>query len=205
MEYCAGRTLNDLCRGTELGERQILDYLRQIVDGIRYLHEGKTPIFHGDIKGDSIFLTEDSKVCKLGDLENFQLLLTEKKVNDGTLRHLSHEMLEYVYGTEEEDDTLLALIAHESDIWSIGCTVLEMVGRGEVQFKGADKTPMTVEAKKVKTFLKQVKSGACPDQSIAERELSEKFSFIVTWCLMKEPSARPTAAVLQGVLDTMCP
>ncbi|OQV24948.1 putative Mitogen-activated protein kinase kinase kinase 4 [Hypsibius exemplaris] len=199
MEYCAGGTLNALCREKQLDENQVLNYFRQIVAGVQYLHEGTISIFHGDIKGDSIFLTENTTICKLGDLENFSLLLTEKKMNDGTLQHLSPEMLEYFFGAKDEDDTSLKIIGKESDIWSIGCTVLEMVGRGMVSFKH-DQTNLKVEAIKPKTFLQQVNSGAHPDQSIAESRLSPNMNLLVAWCLIKDPSARPTAMVLEALL-----
>ncbi|OQV16129.1 hypothetical protein BV898_09764 [Hypsibius exemplaris] len=136
MEYCEGGTLNELSRSTELSEADILKYLWQIVSAVHYLHERPLPIFHGDIKGENIFLTQDQAICKLGEWKNFHILVEGKtnvgglKVKQGTLLHMSPEMLVYAFGTDDEDQALSTGIGRASDIWSVGWHVLEMVEEG---------------------------------------------------------------------------
>ncbi|OQV12528.1 putative Mitogen-activated protein kinase kinase kinase 4 [Hypsibius exemplaris] len=207
MEYCDGGTLNELCTTRKLTEGEILEFLQQIVAAVRYLHERPLPIFHGDIKGDNIFLTMDQVTCKLGDMENFHLLVEGKtnvgglKVKEGTILHMSPEMLTYAFSADDDEDVARSTgIGRASDVWSIGCTVLEMIGEGNIQFTTADKTIVSFESGKINKFIKQVKSGATPDQSTAATRLSPKFGAIVANCLLRTPAHRPTARELEAAL-----
>ncbi|OWA49805.1 hypothetical protein BV898_14340 [Hypsibius exemplaris] len=178
MEYCAGGTLNALCTLRQLSEKEILDYLRQITAALRYLHQHR--IIHGDIRGENVLLTSDEATCKVGALENFQTLVVDKNVNVDILKHISPEMLEYLFGPEDEDEIKLARIGPASDVWSIGCTALEMASGGNVTVRSADGTPVEVESRKPKTFLKQVMNGAAPDQTrLAEAKFSEQLRLLI--------------------------
>ncbi|OQV16139.1 putative Mitogen-activated protein kinase kinase kinase 4 [Hypsibius exemplaris] len=202
MEYCEGGTLNALSQSIELSQADILKYLRQIVSAVHYLHERPLPIFHGDIKGENIFLTQNQAICKLGDMENFHILVEGKtnvgglKAKQGTPIHMSPEMLVYAFGTDDEDQVFPTGIGRASDIWSVGCTVLEMVGRGQFQYKTADGEAMSVDSNKPNKFLRQVTCGAYPDQSDAEARLGSRLSQVLAECLRKNAEERPRVARL---------
>ncbi|OQV16144.1 putative Mitogen-activated protein kinase kinase kinase 4 [Hypsibius exemplaris] len=209
MEYCEGGTLNGLSRSAELSKANILKYLRQIVSAVHYLHERPLPIFHGDIKGENIFLTQNQAICKLGDMENFHILVEGKtnigglKVKQGTLLHMSPEMLVYAFGTEDEDQEFSTGIGRASDIWSVGCTVLEMLGKGQFQYKSADGTIISVDWGKPRKFSMQVNDGAYPDQLDAEKRLGSELSHILAECLRKNAEQRPRVAELAHLVQAV--
>ncbi|OQV24949.1 putative Mitogen-activated protein kinase kinase kinase 4 [Hypsibius exemplaris] len=136
MEYCAGGSLRDYCKEKLLDAKTISEYFTQIVSAVRFLHQRPRPIFHGDINGVNIFLTVDKKACKLGDMDSFYLMPNSRtmtgglKIGQGKLLHMSPEMLSYsIHGVAEGDEGIETGIGRTSDIWSVGCTVLEMVGQ----------------------------------------------------------------------------
>ncbi|OWA51965.1 hypothetical protein BV898_16423 [Hypsibius exemplaris] len=142
MEFCDGGTLNALCKEKKLVESELLDFLRQIASAISYLHNLPLPIFHGDIKGENIFLNSSQTSCKLGDMDNFHILVEGKtnrggiKFKEGTLFHMSPEMLRYAVGAsaeavDDKEEGISTGIGRASDVWSVGCVGLEMVGAGE--------------------------------------------------------------------------
>ena len=71
MEFVGGGDLSDKVQSlkrkrTHLKEAIIWNYCIQILQGLKCLHQMK--IIHRDIKTANIFLTEDLKTAKLGDM-----------------------------------------------------------------------------------------------------------------------------------------
>lgn len=65
MQYCAGGCVTDLVKklkekGETLPEDLIAYILREITNGIAYLHRQK--VMHRDIKGQNVMLTHDGRV-----------------------------------------------------------------------------------------------------------------------------------------------
>ncbi|OQV24934.1 putative Ras-related protein Rab-10 [Hypsibius exemplaris] len=159
MEFYGGGTLNSLARGSMLTEDTILNYMQQVTSGLKYLHARydsaiailKLPLFHGDLKGDNIFLTDDQRTCKIGDMENFHLLESGQTqsggllANQGTLCHMAPEMLRYAFGGEDVQLYGPTGISRASDIWSVGCVALELFGRGEVHYVTAHGSDLSLD------------------------------------------------------------
>eukprot|EP01012_Entosiphon_sulcatum_P043272 TRINITY_DN5750_c0_g1_i1.p1 TRINITY_DN5750_c0_g1~~TRINITY_DN5750_c0_g1_i1.p1 ORF type:complete len:730 (+),score=80.00 TRINITY_DN5750_c0_g1_i1:41-2230(+) len=95
-------------------ESVIRHYMEQTLSGLQYLH--KMGIIHGDIKGGNLLLAEDGTI-KLADFGMAHLLF-KTGVNTqevfGTILWMAPEI------TRQEAATVKA------DIWSLGCTVIEM-------------------------------------------------------------------------------
>ena len=88
-------------------------YLKQIVLGLRYLHQKK--IVHRDLKGANIFLSGDKKYIKVGDLNVSKIAKNSMLYTQtGTPYYASPE----VWRDEPYD--------YKSDIWSLGCLIYEM-------------------------------------------------------------------------------
>ncbi|XP_059166504.1 uncharacterized protein LOC131948825 [Physella acuta] len=101
-----------------LSEKQTCLYTRQILDGLNYLHLHKPQIIHRDIKGGNI-LMENSSSVKLSDFGVSKIIseLTEARTHAGTFKWMAPEI---ILGEK-------APYTVKADIWSVGCTVVEML------------------------------------------------------------------------------
>ncbi|OQV13381.1 hypothetical protein BV898_12414 [Hypsibius exemplaris] len=207
MEYYAGGNLNTYSSNGHHTQDELMRMLQQVADGLRYLH---CYLFHGDLKGENIFLTADQKHCRIGDLENHHLLVHEKTITggfrakQGTLRHMSPELLHYTFG---DDSSITTGIGRASDIWSFGCTVLELFDKGKVEYRTVDGTVIPLECPAPahqgstdvvhpnKQFAKFVADGAYPDLSTpGAQRMSVAFRCIVERCFSRTATARPSSA-----------
>ncbi|OWA52596.1 hypothetical protein BV898_17045 [Hypsibius exemplaris] len=201
MEYYLGGNLNELAKLKNLRNEDILRYLRQIAKGLSYLHarqfssQKQTPIIHGDLKGENIFLSEDKSTCRIGDMENLYLLKEGRTVtagvpaNQGTLWHMSPELLLNICNPrglgEEKKPTG---IGRATDIWSFGCVVLELLNGGLVPTSGdatsrrlltqicnfTEVLKSTIQIKLIKTPVDSEphQVSQCPATVFARQELS---------------------------------
>jgi serine/threonine protein kinase len=97
-------------------ENVIKKYTRQILEGIEYLHAHN--VVHRDLKGANILVDRDG-LCKLSDFGGAKVIVDEiefKQQNSfkGTPNWMAPETVKNMEYTRF------------SDIWSIGCTVIEM-------------------------------------------------------------------------------
>ncbi|KAI8090997.1 kinase-like domain-containing protein [Gilbertella persicaria] len=115
LEYVPGGSISSLLdKYGSLNECLIGFFTRQILQGLAYLHE--KGILHRDIKGGNVLIDHDG-VCKITD---FGLSKSQHESDSthshmkGTLYWMAPEVLEHHYSPKV-------------DIWSLGCTVLEMI------------------------------------------------------------------------------
>ena len=118
MEYVKGGSIRSLIlRQGALQENVISKFCQQILKALVYLHEKK--IVHRDVKCSNILL-DDSNHCKLTgfSLSKYDENITSLSgcwVSSGAIYWMSPEVIQRIeYGSK-------------ADIWSFGCTVLEML------------------------------------------------------------------------------
>ncbi|MCO5612417.1 hypothetical protein L7F22_066684 [Adiantum nelumboides] len=183
LEYMDRGSLTDLLRrsGGKLSDHTLVArYTRSILQGLHYLHTNG--IVHCDIKSHNILLDSSGrlKIADFGAARRLQAIShkshAKKTANCSPLRGTPLYMApEVVQGMEQ---------GPPSDIWSLGCTVVEMLeGRpplGHISNLGA-------------LFLKLGNS----EESLPLPELvSAEAKDFLQLCLQRDPKARPTAAVL---------
>jgi serine/threonine protein kinase len=129
MEYVPGGSLGALARGLDVPfqESVVRRYTHQILLGLQYLHS--LNIIHRDIKGDNILLTEGIvKLADFGTAKRFEEMGTTKGTISvaGTPLWMAPEVLTGAGNrrTDKKYDT-------KADIWSVGCTVVEMLNKGK--------------------------------------------------------------------------
>ncbi|XP_031483007.1 mitogen-activated protein kinase kinase kinase YODA-like [Nymphaea colorata] len=172
LEYVSGGSIHKLLQ--EYGafsEPVIRSYTQQILSGLAYLHAKNT--VHRDIKGANILVDPNGRV-KLADfgmakhVTGHSLALSFK----GSPYWMAPEVIKNSNGCN------LAV-----DIWSLGCTVLEMATRKPPwsQYEGVAALFKIGNSKEL---------PAIPDS------LSDEGKHFVKLCLQRNPSDRPTAAQL---------
>ncbi|CAJ1974878.1 unnamed protein product [Sphenostylis stenocarpa] len=174
LEYVSGGSIHKLLQ--EYGaftEPVIQNYTRQIVSGLSYLHGRNT--VHRDIKGANILVDPNGEI-KLADFG------MAKHINSSSSM-LSFKGSPYWMAPEVVMNTNGYSLP--VDIWSLGCTILEM----------ATSKPPWNQYEGVAAIFKIGNSRDMPE--IPDRLSSEAKNFIQQ-CLQRDPCARPTA---QQLLD----
>ena len=171
MEYAAIGSISSLLgRFGAFPEMVIRRYTRQILLGLKFLHDHR--IVHRDIKGANILLTEPGTI-KLAD---FGASATLKTVTSAT------QKLKTVRGTPywmAPEIIREAGYGRKSDIWSVGCTIIEMATT-KPPFSHMEPMPALFHI------------GTTEAMPPLPPNLSSVHSLLVA-CLSRNPETRPSA------------
>ncbi|CAI9261845.1 unnamed protein product [Lactuca saligna] len=172
LEYVSGGSIYKLLQEYgQFGELAIRSYTQQILSGLAYLHAKHT--IHRDIKGANILVDPNGRV-KLADFGMAKHIT-------GQTCPLSFKGSPYWMAPEiikNSNGSNLAV-----DIWSLGCTVLEM----------ATTKPPWSQYEGVAALFKIGNSKELP---VIPDHLSDEGKDFVRQCLQRNPQLRPTAAQL---------
>ncbi|KAK4785192.1 hypothetical protein SAY86_001881 [Trapa natans] len=172
LEYVSGGSIHKLLQDYgPFEESTIRKYTRQITSGLAYLH-GRN-VVHRDIKGANILVHPNGEV-KLSDF--------------GMAKHITScsSMLSFKgspYWMAPEVVMNTNGYSLPVDIWSLGCTILEM----------ATSKPPWSQYEGVAAIFK---IGNSKDMPEIPDHLSNEAKTFIRLCLQREPSARPTASQL---------
>ncbi|XVE58509.1 hypothetical protein DITRI_Ditri04bG0175200 [Diplodiscus trichospermus] len=172
LEYVSGGSIYKLLQEYgQLGELAIRSYTQQILSGLAYLHSKST--VHRDIKGANILVDPNGRV-KLADFGMAKHIAGQSCPLSlkGSPYWLAPEVIRNSSGCN------LAV-----DIWSLGCTVLEM----------ATTKPPWSQYEGVAAMFKIGNSKELPP---IPDYLSDEGKDFVRQCLQRNPQHRPTAAQL---------
>ncbi|CAL0305279.1 unnamed protein product [Lupinus luteus] len=172
LEFVSGGSIHKLLQEYgSFGEPVIQNYTRQIVSGLSYLHGRNT--VHRDIKGANILVDPNGEI-KLADFG------MAKHINSSASM-LSFKGSPYWMAPEVVMNTNGYSLP--VDIWSLGCTILEMA---------MSKPPWSQYEGVAAIF----KIGNSKDMPEIPEHLSNDAKNFIRLCLQREPSARPTAQML---------
>ncbi|KAL3818045.1 hypothetical protein ACJIZ3_003950 [Penstemon smallii] len=172
LEYVSGGSIyKNLQEYGQLGEAAIRSYTQQILSGLAYLHAKNT--LHRDIKGANILVDPNGRI-KLADF--------------GMAKHITGpscplSMKGSPYWMAPEVIKTSSGYNLAVDIWSLGCTVLEM----------ATTKPPWSQYEGVAAMFKIGYSKELPE---IPDHLSDEGKDFVMQCLQRNPSKRPTASQL---------
>ncbi|KAK0597152.1 hypothetical protein LWI29_022282 [Acer saccharum] len=172
LEYVSGGSIYKLLQDYgQFGESAIRNYTQQILSGLAYLHSKHT--VHRDIKGANILVDPNGRV-KLADFGMAKHIA-------GQSCPLSFKGSPYWMAPEVIKNSSGCNLA--VDIWSLGCTVLEM----------ATTKPPWSQYEGVAAMFKIGNSKELP--TIPDH-LSDDGKDFIRECLQRNPVNRPTAAQL---------
>jgi len=170
IELVTQGSLSSLYQKYKLQESQVSAYTRQILNGLLYLHERN--VVHRDIKCSNILVHANGSV-KLAD---FGLAKEMSKIN--MLRSCKGS----VYWMSPEVINPKKMYGPSADIWSLGCTVLEMLTR-QIPFPNVEWT---------NAFF-MIGRG---EQPPIPNYLSKEAQDFIGQCVRVDPDNRPSASQL---------
>ncbi|XAR60749.1 Mitogen-activated protein kinase kinase kinase [Bertholletia excelsa] len=127
LEYLPGGTAADLSKisGGDLDEDVVRSYTWCVVSALKHVHD--RGIVHCDVKGRNILLDPITRAAKLADFGTATEFAATTAAPRGSPLWMAPEVVRREYQ------------GPESDLWSLGCTVIEMVtGKPAWEDHGAD-------------------------------------------------------------------
>ncbi|XP_018414138.1 PREDICTED: obscurin-like [Nanorana parkeri] len=172
MEICCGEELLDrLFRKHSITEREVKLYIRQLLEGLTYLHEKN--ILHLDIKPSNILMVhadkEDIKLCDFGFAQ---------KIIPSEFQYSKYGSPEFV----PPEVAAQAPVSKSSDIWPVGViSYLCLVSASPFAGQNDRETLMNVQQGKI--------SWSCPGFT----QLSANAQDFMRQTIQMSPDARPSA------------
>ncbi|XP_055353474.1 serine/threonine-protein kinase dst4-like [Paramacrobiotus metropolitanus] len=198
MEYCEGGSLSEKNEklekaGQRYSQSEIVRDFTGILNGLAFLHDKR--IVHRDLKGQNILFTADG-TAKIADF-GISVQLAGMTTGSGDAVGAAGT---YPYMAPENFNKDFGKTGRKSDIWSLGCVLLEMLqghapryyrfesGDKKVELRGTD-IAKALSAQEKPFRYPQFNRENCGDTEKFVRD-AEKF---LDLCLKADASERPTA------------
>ncbi|KAF5383862.1 hypothetical protein D9615_003632 [Tricholomella constricta] len=172
LEYAENGSLGQTLKAFgKLNERLVASYVVKILEGLHYLHQ--SDVVHCDLKAANILTTKNGNV-KLSDFGvSLNLRAMEREIKDvaGTPNWMAPEVIE------------LKGASTKSDIWSLACTVIELL---------TGRPPYAEIANSMSVMFRIVEDERPPLPESCSPFLQD----FLTQCFNKDPKKRPGAELL---------
>ncbi|KAG1473778.1 hypothetical protein G6F56_000754 [Rhizopus delemar] len=172
LEYAEnGSLMSTLKSFGEFPEKLVASFCVKILKGLEYLHAND--VVHCDLKAANILTTKtgDVKLTDFGVSLNLKIKTAESDTVSGTPNWMAPEVIELKGATTK------------SDIWSLGCTLIELV-TGKPPYN--DLLPMSAMFRIVED-----------DYPPLPEHISEDMRKFLLCCFQKDPEKRSSSAELQ--------
>lgn len=177
LEYADRGSLRQIYQNYgKFSEFEVVYCIRQALLGLKYLHDHG--IAHRDIKCANLLLNNNGivQLADFGSSKRFNSIT--KSITNGLKGTPNWMAPEVIRGEAITDGWIRA------DIWSIGCTICEMI-TGSIPFHEYDNTM---------TAMFRIAHGEVP--SIHNNTISSELNALMLSCCSLDPDCRPTASEL---------
>ena len=179
MDFVPGKDLKELMdearrKGKALSEEQVLDWARQILDALEYLHTQEPPVLHRDIKPANIKLTPAGTI-KLVDFGLVKLMAPDEERTVTVLQ--GRGTAQYTPLEQYGGDTGHTGI--HSDIYSLGATLYHLL---------TNQAPVDAKSR----YL-QPESFSPPSQ--INPDISPRVERAIMHAIAMHPSERPASVI----------
>ena len=184
LEYISGGSLFDLLGRLPTRKLPVpvaFLYLRDVLHGVAYLH--KSGFAHRDIKCQNILICFDTGRAKVSDFGT-ACTIKKKKKQATTFVGTPHWMAPEVFLSSSSKGD--GYDAKKADVWSIGCTTVEML-TGKTAWP-SDVNPMLL--------LHEMMKDSCKPTGYEEEEIPEDFRPFLDVCFKRDPTKRPSPSKL---------
>ena len=195
MEYMPGGSLYDhLQSHGPLTEKEARIFTRQLLEGIDYLHE-KAHIIHFDVRASNILMNDtrhapiNIKICDFGSAKksnnNGEILIFHKNIDQNRILEFYRGKM-YWMSPEVAVNNKASI---KSDIWSVGCTVIEMLTSDPPWY------PLSEHE-----VLEELKNKKYPTYKLQsdDMKISDDIELFLRQCFETDPVLRPSAALLNS-------
>ena len=161
------------------------------MNGLCYLHTSQ--ILHLDLKPANVVLTNNKETAKICDMDSSRKKWSnESRKSDvsaylGTLWFTSPEYLQFGEDPEAKP------IGRATDIWSLGCVVLYMLGKGDFHILDRNGKPVSARACSAHSFTNLIADGRIPN---IPARISANMRLFISCCLKSKPEERMSGANL---------
>mmetsp|Transcript_126810 Transcript_126810/g.224655 ORF Transcript_126810/g.224655 Transcript_126810/m.224655 type:complete len:564 (+) Transcript_126810:2-1693(+) len=174
MDYMPGGSLERVLKDNgPLDESLLAKYTQQLLCGLDYLHGQTPPLLHRDIKCANVLIRQ-ADLVKLADFG------CSKRTEDTKTQTMLRGSIPWM----APEVVANSRYSPASDIWSFGCTVIEM---------GTARLPWGAFENQVAALIKIGMSSELPPLPEGVSEACQDF---ILQCVQRDPSRRPSAGEL---------
>ncbi|OWA53186.1 putative Mitogen-activated protein kinase kinase kinase 2 [Hypsibius exemplaris] len=209
MKFCSGKTLTEFIESNKMycSTNVLVDYTFQLASGLRYLHENMEFI-HGHVVPTSILMKDSmGKKIKIANLDcafqrkSGRSLEEHVKSLDlfqspGVLDKSSFMSPEILSWLPYSDERNRRPLSSSTDIWSLGCVVLDM----HLVREGQPGLRLDIRSSDYYTILTHECEGF-PLIPQIPKDMPDDLKVLACLCLKVNPDDRPTAATLLNYAD----
>ena len=173
VEYLAGGNLQSyITQFYPLPERVIMRISKDVITALKYLHSQN--IIHRDLKSANILISAENRAVKISDF-GLSKVVQSKHANiefAGSPYWMAPEILNN------------SGYAFPADIWSFGCTLIEML---------TGQAPWSAKCKTTEQLVKFLNNN---ENTLEIPKCSNELKEVISMCLKRTPTDRPTAKEL---------
>ncbi|KIN99186.1 hypothetical protein M404DRAFT_155843 [Pisolithus tinctorius Marx 270] len=175
-KWMSNGNAHDYVQDPKVDPRPLVRRVLDIANGLQYLHNHHPPIYHGDLKGSNVLVSDDGRAM----LTDFGLPFLISLVFTMDTNATNQSSMNWTAPEGFDQPSLTA----EMDVWAFGMTALELFTR----------QPPFHDIKKCSRVMSQIAEGRMPSRPSSDStcfRMTDSWWKICRSCWEHDPSLRP--------------